>query len=544
VVTARDGAGVRADKLIEAGELDEVTGRYMRWAVDLAAHLEDRLERGQPWRPAFDAVADDLRAALGLADGALAATLARSLGHLTFARSFLAEARRHYLRAAECATDDAEAARDLWSAAGVAQVESKGQLRYEYVVAAAERAAAAGDHGTQAAVLAEAVSVATRFPAIFDSDVGLAELEWMLDVAHGVAPTGDVAAAAQLTAADAWTETRIVDVPDPAPFHTALAAAERADDPVLISAALDALGSMQVMAGHFVTTQELGTRRLAPMPRLPAHQPRAGSEIHDILHMAVEYGITAGEVSAALEAATRFGDDKLVAAAPHTVESKPIVALVLLGRFNEAIALGERAMEMWETAGRSPARWLAPSMYSLVLCHSLRGDDAAASDWRSFAGVELAGDQTRNIHFQVGGMATFVEARLSLHFGRWDEAAQLLADLPSEQDAWWQLRHWYFDAYPWAVAADLAIAAGLPDAQARLAAAEPAAQENRWAGACVPRARARLTGDTADLTAAVTAWERVGARYERAFTLALIPSRRDEARAELDALGVPMPVDP
>jgi len=529
------------DKLIEAGELDEVTGRYLRWAGELAADLEHRLERGEPWQAAFDAVADDLRAALGLADGAVAAALGRSLGHLMFARRFLAESRRHYLRAAECAADDAAAARDLWSAAGVAQVESKGQLRYEYAVAAAERAAAAGDHGTQAAVLAEAVSVATRFPAIFDRDVGLAELQQILDLAHRVAPAGDVAAAAQLRAADAWTQTRLVDVPDAASFRAALAAAERADDPVLISAALDALGSMQVMSGHFVEPQERAARRLALMSRLPAHHPRAGSEIHDILHMAVENAITAGEVSLALEAALRFGDDRLVAAAPHMVESKPMVPLVLLGRFDEAIPLGERAREMWENAGRPAARWLAPPMYSLVLCHSLRGDDALAAEWRSFAGVQLAGDQTRNIHFQVGGMTSFVEQRLALHFGRWDKADRLLAHLPTGTDAWWQVRHWYFDAYPWAVAADLAVAAGLPDAAARLAAAEPAAQENRWAAACVARARGRLTGDPADLAAAVTAWERVGARYERACTLALIPSRRTEAAAELADLGVPMP---
>jgi hypothetical protein len=530
------------DKLTEAGELDEVTDRYLRWAVELSADLEDRLERGEPWRAAFDAVADDLRAALGLADGTVAA-LARSLGHLTFARRFLAESRRHYLRAAESAADHAAAARDLWSAAGVAQVESKGQLRYEYAVAAAERAAAAGDHGTQAAVLAEAVSVATRFPAIFDRDIGLVELQQMLDVAHQVAPPGDVAAAAQLTAADSWTQTRLVDVPDPAPFHVALTAAERADDPMLISAALDALGSMQVMNGHFMKPQELAARRLALMSRLPAHQPRAGSEIHDILHMAVENAITAGEVSLALEAAVRFGDDRLVAAAPHMVVSKPMVALMLLGRFDEAIRLGERAREIWAGAGRPAARWLAPSMYSMVLCHSLRGDDAAASEWRSFAGTELAGDQTRNIHFQVRGMTAFVEQRLALHFGRWDQAVELLAPLPTEKDGWWQVRHWYFDAYPWAVAADLAVAAGLPDAAARLAAAEPAAQGNRWAAACVARARARLTGDPADLAAAVTAWERIGSRYERACTLALIPSRRTEATAELAALGIPLPTD-
>jgi len=183
-------------------------------------------------------------------------------------------------------------------------------------------------------------------------------------------------------------------------------------------------------------------------------------------------------------------------------------------------------------------------MYSLVLCHALRGDAAAASDWRTFAGVELAGDQSRNVHLQVGGMATFVEARLSLHFGRWDEAAHLIAGLPAQDNAWWQVRHWYFDAYPWAVAAELAIAAGLPDAAARLAAAVPAAQENRWAAACVARARARLTGDQADLDAALAAWEQLGARYERACTLALIPGRLDEAQADLADLGVPMPHEP
>jgi predicted ATPase/DNA-binding CsgD family transcriptional regulator len=531
------------DKLTEAGELDEVTGRYLRWAAGLAADLEDRLERGEPWRAAFDAVADDLRAALGLAEGPAAAPLARALGHLAFARRFLAEARQHYVRAAGSAVDDAEAARDLWSAAGVAQGESKGRLRYELAVAAAERAAAAGDPGTQAAVLAEAVSVATRFPAIFPRDVGLPELRQMLDLAHRVAPPGDVAAAAQLAAADAWTGTRVVDVPDAAPFDAALAAAERADDPVLVSAALDALGSMLQMSGRFAATQELSARRLALLPRLPAHRPRAGSEIQDILHMAVEYAITAGEVPFALDAAVRFGDEALVAAAPHMVESKPMVALVLLGRFDEAVARGVRARQMWVDAGRPAARWLAPSMYALVLCHGLRGDDAAAADWRSFAGTELAGDQTRTVHFQVGGMTSFVEARLALHFGRWDEATGLLAQLPTGPDAWGQTRHWYFDAYPWALAADLAVAAGRPDAAARLAAAEPAARENRWAAACLARTRARLSGDAADLDAAVTAWERLGARYERACTLALVPSRRAEARTELDALGVPMPHD-
>ncbi|UQX89321.1 LuxR C-terminal-related transcriptional regulator [Jatrophihabitans telluris] len=530
------------DKLGDAGERDQVTDRYVRWAKDVSAEIESRLVRGQAWQADFDAVSGDLRAALALADGELAAAVARCLGHLTFARRFLVEARTHYLRAAELATDEAQAVQDLWSAAGVAQVESKGQLRYEYAVAAAQRAAAAGDHGTQAAVLAEAVSVATRFPAIFERDIELTELQRMLRLAHDVAPPDDPVAEAQLMAADAWTETRLVEVPDVVTFQAAFDAAERAGDALLISAALDALGAAQVMGGHFAKTHELGARRLSLLARLPAHQPRAGSEIHDIVHMSVENAVSAGAISFALETARRFADDELVAAAPQMVESKPIVPLVLLGRFDEATMRGERTREAWESAGRPAARWMAPSMYSLVLCRALRGEDAAASEWRSFAGVELAGAQTRNVHFQVGGMASFVEARLALHFSRFDDASSLLAGLPTAKDAWWHARHWYFDAYPWAVTAELAVAVAHPDASACLVALEPAARENPWAAAYLARARARLSGDPADFLAALTAWEALDARYERACTLAMIPSRFDEACADLDSLGVSLPV--
>ena len=83
------------DKLVEAGELDAVTDRYIGWAI--AASARDRgagssaVNRGAA---EFDAVADDLRAALGVADGESAARLARSLGHLSFARRFLGRSAR------------------------------------------------------------------------------------------------------------------------------------------------------------------------------------------------------------------------------------------------------------------------------------------------------------------------------------------------------------------------------------------------------------------------------------------------------------------
>ena len=130
---------------------------------------------------------------------------------------------------------------------------------------------------------------------------------------------------------------------------------------------------------------------------------------------------------------------------------------------------------IWDAAGRPTVRWLAPSIYAVVLGHGLRGDDEAADDWRQFA-AEVAGEQTRNMHFRVDATAYFVEARLALHFGR--PPAVSLPDPPTDPDAWWQIRHWSFDAYPWAAIAELAVASGRPDAAAVLDSAEPVAGEN------------------------------------------------------------------
>ena len=141
-----------------------------------------------------------------------------------------------------------------------------------------------------------------------------------------------------------------------------LAGTVRTSGRIIRRTALDALGAVNIMRGRLARTNDIGARRLNLLRSLSGHQPRAGSEIHDILHMAVENAITAGELSFALETARRFDLNESVAAAPLIVESKPVVALALLGRFDEAIARGQRTHQLWEGA---------PHMYSLVLCHAL-----------------------------------------------------------------------------------------------------------------------------------------------------------------------------
>jgi hypothetical protein len=92
-----------------------------------------------------------------------------------------------------------------------------------------------------------------------------------------------------------------------------------------------------------------------------------------------------------------------------------------------------------------------------------------------------------------------------------------------------------------AVVASLADPALRDEAAARLAMVSPAGEENHWAEACLSRAAGRLHGDGAALARSVAGWERIGARFERACTLTLIPGRAPEGLAELAALGCQPP---
>jgi hypothetical protein len=101
-------------------------------------------------------------------------------------------------------------------------------------------------------------------------------------------------------------------------------------------------------------------------------------------------------------------------------------------------------------------------------------------------------------------------------------------------EKWWL-------AYAHVAGAELAVVAGLPDAAERLVEAEPAVAENDWAAACLARATARHTGDPRLMAGSVARWECLGARFERAVTLVLLPERAAEAGAELAALRATMP---
>ena len=74
-------------------------------------------------------------------------------------------------------------------------------------------------------------------------------------------------------------------------------------------------------------------------------------------------------------------------------------------------------------------------------------------------------------------------------------------------------------------------------------AAQRLAEENDFVAAQLLRAAGRLHHDETALKESVDGWEAIGARFERACTLLLLPDRVDEGTAELAALGC-VPPDP
>ena len=251
--------------------------------------------------------------------------------------------------------------------------------------------------------------------------------------------------------------------------------------------------------------------------------------------MLTEIAVTAGDLTGALGTARLAQDDDIAAGQPHMAASKSILPLVLQGRFDDALTQAAMMWDSWLRAGRPPARWMGPAAYAAVLAHGLQGDDKEHDDWlvrlREITG---SGPQGTNL----APFAAFSEARIALHQGRIDAAVAAVAGLPLGREPWYGAPRWYSARpYAWAIAAEVAIVAGLSEAADWLAAAAPAGEENYWAAACLARATGRLNGAQEALARSLAGWEGIDARFERACTLLLMDGRADEGHAELTTLG-------
>src|SRR5215467_3277202 len=466
------------EQLAASGEEAAIRERHLRWAAETAAGLEHRAEADQEWRASFDQVADDLRAALSGSAGpgpdGLAHRLARSLGHLAYARRFLAEAIAHNEAAAARAPDPGQSAADLLAAAHVALAAGRGDTAFGLLLEAADRASAAGDDAARSAALAYAVIVADRFAGWFTDEVPHDRLRELLDSATEAAPPDDHEVAALLTAARAW----------------------QVDDPVLISGGLAAAVADAREAGQLRESYRLIQERALLLDRLPRHDPRAGAEIVDTLHAAADSAAIIGDLPAALASARRGQGDSIVVGRHDLTRGMEVVPLVLQGKFDEALDNAADMWDEWQREGRPASRWIAPASYAAVLAHGLRGDEPGRQLWLARVSELVSSSDPAAIR-GLAGFAAFADARIALHRGDLGRAAEAAAGLGIGSGPWFGARHMQYDSFALAVAVEAAVIQDAPDAAERLAHAAPAAAENRWAAACLARAAGRRTGDAA-----------------------------------------------
>jgi predicted ATPase/DNA-binding CsgD family transcriptional regulator len=512
------------EQLEASGEADDVQGRHHAWATATARQLEQSLD-ADGWQEGFDAVVGDLRSALrtpsALTTGTDAFDLALALGHLTYARRFLVEARDHYQTAVVRAPDAGSAVTALRTAAKAAFAEMRGEVAFDLLQEAFARASGAGDDRMAAIVKAEAAALGGRCPALFATPLSHDQLVALIDQAKGLAPADDPEVAAYLALAVAWSGTHEPMVPTEEEAREALERTAELGDLTLISSALDAAASLASHDGHFKDASRYSAERLGLLGRLPRHDPDVGGEVADIWHMASESAVGAGELGAALASARSSYHDDANQGLPHFAATHLILPLVLLGEFDEAV---EQAMVMrqgWERAGRPPAGWMAPSFYAAALVHRVRGDEDEYARWQELGrSIAMVTPSSCGIYF---------ECRAALHSGAVEQARSLAtmeAHIPSSHDP-----------YAQAVRAETAVLAQLDDAEEHLASAQPLVRENDFVAAQLLRAAGRLHHDETAIEESVAAWEAIGARFERACTLLLLPDRCDEGHAELAALG-------
>ncbi|MFJ8079182.1 ATP-binding protein [Streptomyces sp. NPDC096205] len=517
--TIRQYGGAR---LADAGEADEVLARHANWCLAAASGLEDT--EGPDWRARFDAVADDVRAALSWSARRperreQARGLALALAGAAFTRTLLGESQQRYEQAAGLA-DAHVAASALRQAAAVAGCRRLGDDMLRLHRAASAAALRAGDSAGAGRDLAGAATIAYRFSSTFAQVPPRDEVTGLLARARELSGS-DPAARAAVALAEAAVVTDAFgavqgDVDNS--VRETVASAERAvrlarptGDPVAESAALDALSGARSWDGDPFGAADAARRRVDVLASAPPG-PAAAHELMDALAMAAGTAVGAGRLPEARRWGRRLAEHPLLAEVGHHATSWLLVADAFAGHADEVLAGSVRFRDAWEHSGRQRSFSLGPAAAAVALVHGLRGDREARADWLAIVG--RAGNAPEHRH----GYGAVFDALVLLHQGDVDAALDRVEPEPEEVWKWvsWVWLHWYV-----ALRAETAALAGHPAARHRIAAARALVAGNPVATAQVDRAEALLDGDASRLPAAAAALEAAGSPYQAARTLLL-----------------------
>ncbi len=511
------------ERLAEAGELIDTRSRHVRWCLARAAELA--VARAD-WRARFDAVADDLRAALAWAaerpeQHADAYRLARCLAELTFTRNLISESQGRYEQAAALADDPAAAASMLRQAAAVAGCRMRGDDMDRLHRAAADAARRAGDTAGAACDLATAAANAYRFSSKFVRKLPQHEATALIAQARELAGDDPAAqaAVALAEAGQALTEAfGAAQGPDDQAMPVTIARAERAvelahrtGDPLAESAALDTLTGVRSWAGDTFAAADTARRRVTLLSSTPT-TPAGTHELIEALGEAAEAGLGAGDLPGARRWARQLADHPLLAEVGHRAVGWLLVADTLAGDLDEVLTGSVRFLDAWQRADGPAKSVLGPPAAAVATIHGLRDDQDALREWRAV--LNRLGPSPANTY----GYGAVFDGMLLLHHGQAPQALRRMAPEPGEVWQWvtWIWLHWYV-----ALRAEAAVLAGSPDARDRLAEARTVVAGNPVAAALVERARALLDDDRERLLATVDAFDAAGCRYQSMRTLVL-----------------------
>lgn len=524
-------------QLVRLGELDDARTRHLGWCLVTAAELSVVRDG---WRAWFDAVADDLRAAIAWAAEAPehrsgAYRLARHLAELTFTRNLVGESQQRYEQAAALADEPATTASMLRQAAAVAGCRLRGDDMYRLHQAAADAARRAGADAGTATDLATAATAGYRFSPRFARLPTRQEALALLTEAAALAGD-DPAALAAVALAEAAVLTdafgALQGPPDNAVPET-VARAERAvelavrtGDPLAESAALDALTGAQSWAGDTFATAATAQRRITLLASTPV-TPASTHELIDALGIAAEASLGAGDLPSARRWAGQLADHPLLAEVGYRAMSWRLMTEAVAGNVDEVLTGSVRFLDAWRQAGGPARPALGPAVAGVTMIHDLRDDHDGRRAWRAM--MDELGASPEHTY----GYGAVFDAIGMLHHG---QAARALERMAPEPDAVWKWVTWIWLHWYVALRAEAAVLAGNSDAGRCVADARAIVAGNPVAGAIVERAGALLDGDRQRVLATAAAFDAAGCPYQWARTLLLGGDER--GAAALADLGI------
>jgi predicted ATPase/DNA-binding CsgD family transcriptional regulator len=358
---------------------DDAHFRHFEWANENAARLTADSAGTATWAAAFDAVANDLRAATAWARAACDARAAghdleRQVSWLLFLRGHTTLAQAAYQAAADTAPDRPAAAACLATAGDVARCRVNGPEAVALDEAAATAWNVAGRSAQAAGCLARAAETLSRFAGMFETSPSSHHVTDLLNRAREAAGDDRVARLAVASAACQAGDVTTAELEGLIGESVALA------DAVTRSALLDRLTVVRLDAGDTKAAFDAAEQRLAPLRAAPL-EPAVGLELKDALHMAVHLAIAVGELAAAVRYGLEHATLPHLREEPDLAMEDSIAPCVLAGEWTVAADAASRCLAVWHRSGypTAAARAFAPA--AAVLLHGLLEDDDERLRW-------------------------------------------------------------------------------------------------------------------------------------------------------------------